>query len=146
MLSDEEAPPWHPMDVSREPPSSRSSPQRPSVYAQSTKLLTWLLTLSSGSQLSQKKVYIVNSYIVLPSQVQNSKLQNLSKWQRWTIPLFNCDRPRRAFELGSDDNLTAVVIGWNAEDKAWRRQLLHAMYCCMSVATQAEVEKKPRLD
>lgn len=116
------------------------------MYAQSTKLLTWLLTLSSGSQLSQKKVYIVNSYIVLPSQVQNSKLQNLSKWQRWTIPLFNCDRPRRAFELGSDDNLTAVVIGWNAEDKAWRRQLLHAMYCCMSVATQAEVEKKPRLD
>lgn len=34
---------------------------------------------------------------------------------------------RRAFELGSDDNLTAVVIAWNAEDKA-------------------EVEKKPRLD
>lgn len=26
---------------------------------------------------------------------------------------------RRAFELGSDDNLTAVVIGWSAaEDKA----------------------------
>jgi len=34
---------------------------------------------------------------------------------------------RRAFELGSDDNLTAVVLAWSAEDKA-------------------ESEKKPRLD
>lgn len=34
---------------------------------------------------------------------------------------------RRAFELGSDDNLTAVVVAWSAEDKA-------------------EAEKKPRLD
>ena len=25
---------------------------------------------------------------------------------------------RRAFELGSDDNLTAVVVAWSAEEKA----------------------------
>ncbi len=156
---------------------------RRSVCAQSTKPLTWLLTLSSGSRLSQKKVgvsknrdtpkssiligfspinhpfwgttifgntqvsYLPNScktpsYKIYPNSCRFVPSQMGSKdWflgfgglifsgqiynPKRSIPWF-VQRPRRAFELGSDDNLTAVVIAWNAEDKAWRQS--HPQLC-----------------
>lgn len=61
--------------------------------------------------ISHFVIFSINE-VNLPIQLIQSHHKSLPFTQFPNLPR----RRRRAFELGSDDNLTAVVIGWQPEE------------------------------